>query len=194
MRKVLVMAVVLVFFGGAVFASWSSWEDYQTYKKAKANASAASDGGDTVTAVAEYKLAAELASKSGTKEYQGWQLNNAAYALIKKFKADTEYQVKIDKLSLMEPGSDKIEYQKEIAAVFEGGLMLLEEAQAILDEAKALFPEAEVAAEEAEKKEEEKEGEEGQAEEQPALSGPMVKIVSNIEFIAWVKKFVDENK
>jgi hypothetical protein len=176
--KTIISVVGIVFLIASVSSSaggWTNWEDYQAYRNAKTAASEASDAGDHSNAVAKYKEAAELAAKSATKEIKAWQLNNAGYALITKFKASTVYQEKIDKLSALEPGKEKIAFQQEIAIIFNDNMTLLHEAKTHLEEAKELVTKEEgtVAGE--------------------AADGPLEKIQSNLEYIEWVINFTQGN-
>ncbi|MFP4467014.1 MAG: hypothetical protein ACLFP1_08185 [Candidatus Goldiibacteriota bacterium] len=164
MKHLIVTAVVFLVMAGSVHAaSWTSWEDYQEYKDIKTKASEASDSGDTLNAVLNYKKAADLALKSATPEIQAWQLNNAAYSLIQRFKVLTGYQPKLDALAEMEPSKEKIAYQKEIAELFKEHIGLLEEARELLEKAGGL------------------ELTEGQ--------GPEPKIKSNTDYVKWVVDF-----
>jgi hypothetical protein len=163
-----VMAVMALVFAVSMLqaASWTVYEDYTAYKAVKEEASKASDEGNTSVSVAKYKEAATLAAKSATKEIQAWQLNSAAYELIKAFKKNTDYSAKIEQLSGMAPSKEKFATQKDIAVILESNMGLLDEAKGILEEAKAL------------------EGGEGPAE----------KITSNLDFISWVNQFLEDTK
>ncbi|HDT15531.1 MAG TPA: hypothetical protein ENN55_04910 [Firmicutes bacterium] len=157
-----------------------------SYKDAKKAAEEAVEAGDTVNAVAAYKNAARLAAKSGTKEIQAWQLNNAAYnSLIKKFKSGVDYDTKLAELSAMEPGKEKIAFQAGLAAEWAAQTALLSEAKTLLNEAAGLCP--------APEKEKAAEGEEAK-EEAAADSGPAAKIQSNLDYITWVEEFIQNNK
>ncbi|PKL92777.1 MAG: hypothetical protein CVV21_00070 [Candidatus Goldiibacteriota bacterium HGW-Goldbacteria-1] len=163
-----VMAVMAFVFAVSMVqaASWTVYEDYTAYKAVKDAAAKASDEGNTTASVAKYKEAASLAAKSATKEIQAWQLNSAAYELIKVFKKNTDYSAKIEQLSGMTPSKEKFAAQKDIAVILESNMGLLDEAKGILEEAKAL------------------EGGEGPAE----------KIASNLDFISWVNQFLEDTK
>lgn len=176
MKTISVVGIIFLIASVSSFAGgWTNWQDYQAYKNAKKAASEASDAGDHSNAVAKYKEAAELAAKSATKEIKAWQLNNAGYALMKKFKAITVYQEKIDKLSAMEPSKEKIAFQQEITIIFNDNMSLLYEAKTLLEESKELFTKEDgtVAAE--------------------AEAGPMEKIQSNLDYIEWVVNFTKGN-
>ncbi len=206
MKKSILFIFIFCFAASGAFAgAWNDWEAYQSYKKSKKEASAASGAGNTATAVAKYLDAASIAEKHANKTIKGWQLNNAGYTLIKKFKADTNYREKIDKLSAMEPGPDKIAFQEKLADEFSEAFKLLEEAKGILVRAEGLFAEKtagagekkENAQEQGEKEETEKDGGEEKkksAEKERKLSGPMEKITSNLDFIDWVGNFIKDNK
>jgi len=167
MKRMVMVLMALAFAVSMVqAASWTVYEDYTAYKAVKEAASKASDEGNTTVSVAKYKEAAALAAKSATKEIQAWQLNSAAYELIKAFKKTTDYSAKIEQLSGMTASKEKFATQKEIAANLEANIAPLTEAKAILEEAKAL------------------EGGEGPAE----------KIASNLDFISWVNQFLEDTK
>jgi hypothetical protein len=92
MKKLMVFAFLFLIVATFAYAGpWKNYEDFQAYKTARAAAQEAEGTGDTGTAVMNYKKAAELAGKSGTIEFQGWQLNNGAFVLIKKFKETVGY-------------------------------------------------------------------------------------------------------
>jgi hypothetical protein len=188
MKKILIVTAVVLAFAGSMFAAgWTNYEDYMGAKAAKNKAVEAAANGDTTTAVAEYKKAADLAGKSGTVESRAWRLNDAGYTLINEFKKITAYQEKIDSLGTMKPSKDKIQAQAEIAYVFNANIAMLEEAKAILLEGKALYPAQEkketVAAD----------GVTPAAEEAPKKAGPEEKIDSNLGFVDWVLKFTADN-
>ena len=163
MKKIVVLASVLFFvFASFSFGAWKSWEDFNVYKEARKAAMEAEGAGDTVNAVLNYKKAADLAGKSATKDIQAWQINNAAFVLIKQFKTLVAYDEKLAKLSDMKPSKEKIAFQKEMADMFGMKMDLLTEAKDLLSQGKALEA-----------------GEE-----------PTAKIQSNLDFIAWVDEFV----
>ncbi|MCX8094355.1 MAG: hypothetical protein N3E50_09365, partial [Candidatus Goldbacteria bacterium] len=144
---------------------WKSYKAFQEYITVKNKAKQADADGDTYTAVTNYLKAAEIASKYADYNVQAWQLNNAAYSLIAQFKKLVNYDEKLQKLSGMNPGKEKLAYQKELAEIFNLQMPLLEEAQSILEKTKEL-------------------GENLEANE---------KIKSNIDFISWVKEFISTN-
>ena len=166
MKKIILfVAAISVVFASVSFCAWKSWDDFNTYKEARKIASEAEAAGDTSTAVANYKKAADLAGKSATKEFQAWQLNNAAYVLIKQFKVLVAYDDELAKLAELKPSKEKIALQKEMANLFSFKLDMLNEAKTLLEDGKALDG--------------------GEA--------PTAKIQSNIDYIDWVQKFVAEN-
>ena len=139
MKKLVIFSCVFVLFAGMAFAgAWRNYEDYQSYLGVKKAAKDAEAAGDTANAVANYKKAAELAAKSATSTIQGWQLNNAAYALINQFKTAVGYSEKLAKLEGMAPSKEKLAYQKELADLFNLQLPLLDEAKTLLEEGKGL--------------------------------------------------------
>ncbi len=163
MKKAIALSVVFAFaFASMSFAAWKSWEDFNVYKEARKAAMEAEGAGDTVTAVTNYKKAAELAGKSATKDIQAWQTNNAAFVLIKQFKALVAYDEKLAKLQEMKPSKEKIAFQKEMSDMFSMKMDLLAEAKELLEGGKAI---------------------DGGVE-------PSAKIQSNLDFIAWVDEFV----
>jgi hypothetical protein len=163
MKKLVVLTSVLfLVLASMSFGAWKSWEDFNTYKDVRKAAMEAEGTGDTLSAVSNYKKAADLAGKSATKDIQAWQINNAAFVLIKQFKTLVGYDDKLAKLSDMKPSKDKIAFQKELADGFSMKADLLTEAKALLEEGKAL----------------------------QAGDEPTAKIQSNIDFIAWVDDFV----
>ncbi|MCE5299751.1 MAG: hypothetical protein LLG37_02615 [Spirochaetia bacterium] len=164
-KNIIFTAFLVLAFSSALFASWKSWEDFNKYKDARKVAVEAENAGDTTTAVANYKKAAELAGKSGTKDIQAWQINNAAFVLIKQFKNLVAYDEKLAKLNEMKPSAEKIAFQKDVAGLFSLKLDMLNEAKELLESGKAV-----------------------EAGETPAA-----KIQSNLEFIEWVQKFVADN-
>ena len=116
MKKVILFVVAIsVVFASVSFGAWKSWEDFNTYKEARKVATEAEASGDTATAVANYKKAADLAGKSATKEIQAWQTNNAAFVLIKQFKTLVAYDEKLTKLTEITPSKEKLAFQKEMA-------------------------------------------------------------------------------
>jgi hypothetical protein len=161
---ILSMAFVLVFFS-MTLAAWTSWEDFNAYKDAKKTASEAETAGDTTTAVLNYKKAADLAGKSATKDIQAWQLNNAGFVLVKRFKELVAYDEKLARLTEMKPSKEKLALQKEMANMYSFKMDLLTEAKKFLEPGKALNG-----------------GEE-----------PTKMIQSNIDFIGWVENFIKEN-
>ena len=166
MKKVILfVAAISVVFASVSFCVWKSNEDFNTYREVRKMAIEAESAGDTANAVANYKKAADLAGKSATKNIQAWQLNNAAFVLIKQFKTLVAYDEKLTKLQEMTPSKEKIAFQKEMANLFSFKLDVLNEAKAMLEEGKALDG--------------------GEA--------PTAKIQSNIDYIDWVLKFVSEN-
>ncbi len=182
MRKILVYisCILLIAFSTLSFAAWTNIEDYKAYKKAKELAVEAEGAGDTFNAVANYIKAAQLAGKSATPDIQLWQYNNAAYSLIKQFKILTGYEEKLQKLSEMKTGKEKIVYQTEIAELFNLQANLLDEAENILNEGKGLLKEEEPA-------------ETANTKEAKSTTGPKDKIESNLQFINWVKEFIKNN-
>lgn len=186
MKKVLFIAAVGLIFSCSLFATeWKNWEDYTAAKAAKSRAVEAAANGDTTTAVAEYKKAAELAAKSGAVESQAWRLNDAGYTLINEFKKLTGYQEKIDSLATLKPSKDKMQVQAEMAAAFKEYASMLDEAKALLTEGAALYPaETPVAA---------AEGTTPTAQAVAKKEGPAAKIESNLGFLAWVLDFIDKN-
>lgn len=185
MKKFSIMHCFLVLiFSFSSYAGWTNVEDYQAYKVAKKAAQDAEAAGDTFNAVSNYKKAAELAAKSGTPEIQAWQLNNASYFLIRQFKLLVGYDKKLQKLSEMKPGKEKIKYQFEIADLFNLQMTLLEEAKDLLGKAQELIKteEAETETEEA-----------ANTIQVKASTGPEEKIKSNLQFINWVEKFLADN-
>jgi len=166
MKKVMMfVAAILVVFTSVSFGAWKSTKDWDSYREARKVAIEAETAGNTADAVANYKKAAELAGKSATKEIQAWQINNAAFVLIKQFKALVAYDDKLAKLAEMKPSKEKLAFQKEMANMFSFKLDVLNEAKALLESGKAVDG--------------------GEA--------PTAKIQSNIDFIDWVNKFVADN-
>jgi hypothetical protein len=166
MKKVILfVAAVMVVFSSVSFCAWKSWEDFNSYKEARKAATDAEATSDTPNAVANYKKAADLAGKSATKDIQAWQINNAAFVLIKQFKALVTYDEKLAKLTEMTPSKEKVAFQKEMAELFSSKIDVLNEAKALLESGKALDG--------------------GEA--------PTAKIQSNIDYIDWVLKFVSDN-
>lgn len=166
MRKIILFVLsISVVFTSVSFCAWKSWEDFNAYKESRKIASEAEATGDTATAVANYKKAADYAGKSATKDIQAWQTNNAAFVLIKQFKKLVAYDEKLAKLSEMKPGKEKLTFQKEMANLFSFKLGILNESKKMLEGGKALNG--------------------GEA--------PTAKIQSNIDFIDWVLKFVSDN-
>jgi hypothetical protein len=163
MKKIVLAMVLTVFVLPALYASsWKNYDDFMTYKKLRAEATEASTAGNTLSAISKYKEAAVLAGKSDAKEIQAWQLNSAAFELIKSFKTLTGYSDKIEKISAMGPGKDKFVLQKEAAKLFIENMTLVDDAKKLLEEAKALN----------------------------AGEGPADKINSNLDFVTWVGEFV----
>jgi hypothetical protein len=163
MKKIVLALVLTVFVLPALYASsWKNYDDFMSYKKLRAEANDASAAGNTESAIAKYKEAAVLAGKSDAKEIQAWQLNSAAFELIKSFKTLTGYSDKIEKISAMGPGKDKFALQKEAAKLFADNIALVDDAKQLLEEAKALN----------------------------AGEGPADKINSNLDFVTWVGEFV----
>jgi len=196
MKKFLIMLCFWVLiFSLSSYAGWTNAEDYQAYKVAKKAAQDAEAAGDTFNAISNYKKAAELAAKSGTPEIQIWQLNNAAYFLIKQFKLLVGYDEKLQKLSEMKPGKEKINYQSEIANLFNLQMPLLEEAKDLLEQAKGLIKteETETKTEEAGNTLQVKTSEAGNTLQVKTSIGPEEKIKSNLQFISWVEKFLADN-
>ena len=205
MKKFLIMLCFLVLiFSLSSYAGWTNAEDYQAYKVAKKAAQDAEAAGDTFNAISNYKKAAELAAKSGTPEIQMWQINNAAYFLIKQFKLLVGYDEKLQKLSEMKPGKEKINYQSEIANLFNLQMPLLEEAKDLLKQAQGLIKTEETETEEAgntlQVKTSEagntlqvKTSEAGNTLQVKTSTGPEEKIKSNLQFISWVEKFLADN-
>jgi tetratricopeptide (TPR) repeat protein len=166
MRKLIVLIAVIFVFNNFLFAGpWRSYKAFQEYLSVKNKAKQADADGDTYTAVTNYLKAAEIASKSADANVLAWQLNNAAYSLIIQFKKLVDYDKKLQKLTEMKPGKEKIAYQKEFAEMLNLQFSLLEEALGILKKTKDL-------------------GEELEAKE---------KIKSNLDFINWVKEFIATN-
>ena len=166
MKKVILfVAAVSVVLTSVSFCAWKSWEDFNSYKEARKAATDAEATSDTPNAVANYKKAADLAGKSATKDIQAWQINNAAFVMIKQFKALVTYDEKLAKLAEMTPSKEKVAFQKDMAALFLSKIDVLNEAKALLESGKALDG--------------------GEA--------PTAKIQSNIDYIDWVLKFVSDN-
>ena len=165
-KKVIVLAPVILFvFVSVSFCMLKTTADFNTYKEARKTAADAEAIGDTVTAVANYKKAAELAGKSATEEIQAWQINNAAFVLIKQFKVLVAYDEKLTTLADMIPGKEKFAFQKEMATLFATKIELLNEAKALLKASETVNG--------------------GEA--------PKIKMQSNIEFIDWVLQFISDN-
>jgi|DewCreStandDraft_4_1066084.scaffolds.fasta_scaffold02802_1 hypothetical protein len=165
MKKTILFIIFVFIFNGFIFSGpWKSYKAFQEYLSLKKQAKQADEEGNTAVAVSSYLKAAEIASKSADANVYAWQLNNAAFSLIAQFKKLVNYEEKLQKLSEMKPGKEKIAYQKELANLFNLQMPLLEEAQGLLDKTKDL-------------------GELEAAE----------KIKSNNEFINWVKEFITTN-
>jgi hypothetical protein len=163
MKRSIVLTFIFVFVtAGMSFGAWKSWEDFNVYKEARKTAIDAENSGNTLTAVANYKKASDLAGRSATKDIQAWQINNAAFVLIKQFKNLTAYDEKLVKLTDMKPSTEKISFEKELAGIFSAKLGLLTEAKSLLEQGKAL----------------------------QAGDEPTAKLQSNIDFITWVEEFV----
>ncbi len=166
MKRLFFCCLMLFIFSVVLLAGpWKSYKAFQEYVSLKNKAKQADADGDTFTAVTNYLKAADIASKSADINIQAWQLNNAAYSLISQFKKLVNYEEKLQKLTEMKPGKEKITFQKELAEMLNLQFSLLEEAHGILNRAKDL-------------------GEELEAKE---------KIQSNIDFITWVKEFIGNN-
>lgn len=87
----------------------------------------------------EYLLkAAECAHLLGRTDIEAWQYNNAGYALIKKFKEETNYYNKMKHLNSLIYKSEISEYKKEIIAQMIEYKDLLIRAEEFLDKAKTL--------------------------------------------------------
>ncbi len=166
MKKIAVLSMIFAFvFSSLMLAAWTSWEDFNAYKDAKKTASEAEAAGDTAAAVTNYKKAADLAGKSATKDIQAWQLNNAGFVLVKRFKELVAYDDKLAKLTAMKPSKEKLALQKEMANMYSFKMELLTQARKFLEPGKLLDG-----------------GEE-----------PTKMIQSNIDFISWVENFIKEN-
>ncbi|MEI7543121.1 MAG: hypothetical protein WCJ94_07720 [bacterium] len=166
MKKVIILTTVIsLAFVSVSFCMWKTSADFNTYKEARKTAADAEALGDTATAVANYKKAAELAGMFATEEIQAWQINNAAFALIKKFKVLVAYDEKLTALAEMTPGKEKFAFQKEMTTLFASKIELLNEAKALLVSGETING--------------------GEA--------PMAKMQSNVEFIDWVLKFIADN-
>jgi hypothetical protein len=166
MKKIIsLISVMLIVFTSLSFGAWKSWEDFNSYKDARKVAIDAEAAGNTSVAVTNYKKAADLAGKSATKEIQAWQINNAAFVLIKQFKTLVGYDEKLVKLTEMKPSKEKLTFQKDMATMFSIKLDVLTEAKAMLEAGKAL----------------------------DAGEAPTAKLQSNIDFIDWVLNFVKDN-
>ncbi len=166
MKKISLLFLFVFAVSSAIMAgAWRNYEDYKSYLDARKTAKAAEAEGDTATAVSNYLKAAEYCEKSATKNYQAWQINNAAFVLITKFKTAVGYAEKLAKLESMKPSPEKVAYQKELANLFGLQLPLIEEAARYLEKAAGLGDELEAAG----------------------------AIKSNSEFCAWVKDFVNSN-
>jgi hypothetical protein len=174
MKKLIFSVFTIFVLCGIVSAGpWKSYSAFQEYLSLRNAAKQAETEGNTFNAVSNYLKAAEIASKSADANIQAWQINSAAYSLITQFKKLTNYDEKIQKLTNMQPGKEKIAYQKEFAEILNLQFPLLQEAQSILEKTKDLGGELEA----------------------------KDKITSNMDFIAWVKDFIaanlngdDENK
>jgi hypothetical protein len=164
-KAMFLLSVFAMIFSSATFAAWASWEDFNAYKDAKKTAATAESSGDTATAVTNYKKAADLAGKSATKDIQSWQLNSAAFVLIKSFKTLVSYDENLEKLTAMKASKEKIDFQKELAVKYSKNFGLLSDANGLLEQGKALDG-----------------GEE-----------PEKMIQSNIDFIGWVAGFIKDN-
>ena len=106
MKKIIVLFVIMLFVVG-----WKSTKVYQEYKGARAMAIEAESESNYVVAAEKYLLAASVAEDNNMLEIQAWQLNNAAYCLIKNHKLNKDVSGllnAIDTLTAAKEIADKI--------------------------------------------------------------------------------------
>lgn len=137
MKKWLTVIAVCTMAGVPARAGWEA-SDKAAYTAAKAAADAAEAAGESDKAVAEFTKAADLAGKAGADTAQAWRLNNAAYVLIKSFKAKVDYENLVPKLEGMTPSAEKYAALKEADATFKANAAPLDQAAQLLEKAKAL--------------------------------------------------------
>ena len=102
MKKFLVMSILFLVFVGTVFAGvWTDEKKFKEYVTTKSIAAEADSAGNTIVSVIKYKEAAILASTYATAEIEAWQLNNAAYSLIKVFKDTKEKSLLVEAMTLL---------------------------------------------------------------------------------------------
>jgi hypothetical protein len=103
MKKFLIGTVLVLGFAGLLLAgAWTDVGKYKEYLTVRAMASEADSAGNTTISVAKYKEAANLAANYATAEIQAWQLNSAAYSLIKVFKETREKSLLVEAMELLE--------------------------------------------------------------------------------------------
>jgi len=111
LKLVMLIGLSLIFVNSLVAGSWKNAGDYKAYKLARDAAIKADIEGNTTIAIVNYIKAADLAAKSATVEIQAYQLNNAGYCLIKKFRTLGN---KIENINLLKEALTYLEKAKEL--------------------------------------------------------------------------------
>jgi hypothetical protein len=86
MKKIVGILVFLFLTSILCAGIWSDLKQFQKYKFVKSVAVEADDAGNTFVAVANYTEAAKIAKTYSKIEYSLYQMNSAAFCLIKVYK------------------------------------------------------------------------------------------------------------
>jgi hypothetical protein len=140
-------------------------ELWKTYKKAKDDADNALEKGDIKSIANNLKLAGECAVELGRNDIAAWQFNNVGHYSIEEFKKRTGCDNKLRILATMQSGDEKEKFLDDTKELFTKEISLLNQAETNLQRAQIIDDELE-------------------------KSRRSDVIESNLEFIAWVKEFI----
>jgi len=141
-------------------------ELWKLYKESKAKVSKALESNDIDTVIENLIVAAEVSIELSRPDIATWQLNNIGYYIIEEFKRRTNYDNRLRQLALLHAGLEKSKYQTETKNLFKKELPLLLTGKNYLLKAQTL---------------------DNELEESRRTSV----IKSNLEYIEWVKLFVE---
>ncbi|MCK5087960.1 MAG: hypothetical protein KAQ90_10590 [Melioribacteraceae bacterium] len=141
-------------------------ELWKLYKDSKAKVSKALESNDIVAVIENLIVAAEVSVELSRPDIAAWQLNNIGHYSIEEFKRRTNYDNRLRQLALLPAGIEKSEYQTETKNIFKKELPLLLTGNIYLLKAQTL---------------------DNELEESRRTSI----IESNLEYIEWVKIFVE---
>ncbi|MBN1301878.1 MAG: hypothetical protein JW995_11745 [Melioribacteraceae bacterium] len=141
-------------------------ELWETYKKAKSEVSVALENNEIKKVISNLIVAGECAMELGRPGIASWQYNNIGHYSIEEFKRLTDYDNRIRNLATLKNSTERKEYLNQTKSLFRQHFTLLETAEKHLLNAQIIDDELE-------------------------KSRRTNAIEKNIEFINWVRSFIN---